>query len=344
MKKIVAVSLSLLLLAGSIAVSGESRIFEDSTGRTVPLPAGIDRVAVTGPMAQYMVFAIAPEKLVGLSEGWNAAARSKLSGEALSLPVLGQLYGGKGEINLEELLLSDPQVVIDIGEPLPGIAEDMERLSLQTGLPFVHLDAGLMSLDSCFLSLGELLGKAEEAASLAEYCRRVCRIGAELAAREEKKSLLYITGENGLNVIARGSFQGELVDLLSENRAAVESPSSMGTGNEVDWEQLMLWDPEVILFAPESRRAVEETGNLSLLQAVQTGSFAMVPHDLQNWMGFPPGCQRLMGMLWLGRLLYPEQAQYDLYELIGEYYRLFYHCELSREAFDELLSDCRFHP
>ena len=36
--------------------------------------------------------------------------------------------------------------------------------------------------------------------------------------------------------------------LLFINQAVVASPSSRGTGNEVDMEQLYLWNPEVIIF------------------------------------------------------------------------------------------------
>jgi iron complex transport system substrate-binding protein len=53
-------------------------------------------------------------------------------------------------------------------------------------------------------------------------------------------------------------------------------------------------------------------------------------------MGGPPSINRYLGMLWLGKILYPQYAQYDLYTETAEYYRLFYGKELSRERFDRL--------
>lgn len=57
-----------------------------------------------------------------------------------------------------------------------------------------------------------------------------------IADSVDKVNLLYITGDEGLNVIAQGSFHAEVIDLLSNNLAVVDEPSSKGTGNEVDME------------------------------------------------------------------------------------------------------------
>ena len=46
-------------------------------------------------------------------------------------------------------------------------------------------------------------------------------------------------------------------------------------------------------------------------------------------MGFPPGVQRCLGLLWLGKVLYPEDADYDLSAKAAEFYELFYHCSMT---------------
>ena len=42
-----------------------TRVFTDSCGREVTVPTDIQKVAVSGPLAQMVVFAIAPDKMVG---------------------------------------------------------------------------------------------------------------------------------------------------------------------------------------------------------------------------------------------------------------------------------------
>ena len=169
---------------------------------------------------------------------------------------------------------SGAQVVIDVGEPKDTIVEDLDALQEQTGIPFVHVSATIETMGDAYRKLGELLGMEEEAETLATYCDETYAMVKDVAEHVEKANLLYITGDAGLNVIAQGSYHAEIIDLLSNNLAVVDSPSSKGTGNEVDMEQLMLWNPDVILFAPDSVYAsVGDDPLWQSLTAIQNGSY-----------------------------------------------------------------------
>ena len=314
--------------------------FTDSVGRTVELPYEITKVAISGPLAQIVVFALCPDRLVGIASKWDKSAEKFLATEYYNLPELGQLYGGKGELNLETLLASGAQVVIDVGEPKKTIVEDLDGLTEQTGIPFVHVTATLATLGDAYRKLGELLHMETEAEALAAYCDATYAKILSIAGQVEKVNLLYITGDQGLNVIANGSYHSEAIDMLSNNLAVVDSPSSKGTGNEVDMEQLLLWNPDVILFAPGSIYAtVGEDETWKSINAIANGAYYEVPMGPYNWMGFPPSAQRLLGMLWMAKLLYPDAADYDLYTEVAEYFRLFYHCDLAQADFDELVAN-----
>ena len=314
--------------------------FTDSVGRTVELPAEITKVAISGPLAQIVVFALCPDRLVGIASKWDKSAEQFLATEYYNLPELGQLYGGKGELNLETLLASGAQVVIDVGEPKDSIGEDLDALSAQTGIPFVHITATISTMGDAYRKLGELLHMPDEAEALAAYCDAVYERTIGIAESVDKANLLYITGEKGLNVIAKNSYHAEVIDLLSNNLAVVDSPSSKGTGNEVDMEQIMLWNPDVILFAPGSIYATVGTDPLwSGISAIEAGRYYEVPMGPYNWMGFPPSVQRLLGMMWMEKLLYPDAASYDLYAETAQYFKLFYHCELSEDAFNALVAN-----
>ena len=345
MKRIATLLLALLMVLSVCATAvadtePATRAFTDSVGRTVEVPYALEKVAVSGPLAQIVLFALCPDRLVGIANKWDETAAQYFDAKYYDLPVLGQLYGGKGELNLETLLNSGAQVVIDVGEPKGSIAEDLDALQAQTGIPFVHITALTATMGDAYRKLGELLNMPEEAEALAAYCDRVYARTVEIAEGVEKKNLLYITGDEGLNVIAQGSYHAEIIDLLANNLAVVESPSSKGTGNEVDMEQILLWNPDVILFAPGSIYAdVGSRPEWQTIPAIQNKAYYEVPFGPYNWMGFPPSVQRYLGMLWMSQLLYPETAQYDLYEAVKEYYGLFYHCELTREQFDALVAN-----
>ena len=318
----------------------ETRVFTDSVGREVTVPAQIDQVAVSGPMAQIVLFALCPDKLVGISNAWDESAAQYLDTEYYNLPLLGQLYGGKGELNLETLLESGAQVVIDVGEAKGSIVEDLDALQEQTTIPFVHISATLATMDETYTMLGDLLGMPDEAKTLADYCRSTYDRALTIADSVEKANLLYVTGDAGLNVIAQGAYHAEVIDLLSNNLAVVDDPSSKGTGNEVDMEQILNWNPDVILFAPDSiYDTVADDATWQGVTAIQNGAYYEVPMGPYNWMGFPPSVQRLLGMLWMAKVLYPEAADFDLYTEAAEYFKLFYHCDLTREQYDALVSN-----
>lgn len=342
MKKKVCLLVVCLLVAACAApaCAQESRSFVDSTGREIALPDQIARIAVTGAMSQHVLFALAPDMLVGISSPWPEEAMPYIQAQYLSLPVLGQLYGGKGTMNLEALLAAEPDLVLDVGQGKTGMGEELDQLSRQTGIPFLHIDADLLTFDSAFVQLGELLNRQEEANALAQFWREGIQKAQKAANGGPKTRLLYIVGTDGLGVIAKGSYQASVIDYMADNAAVVDAPSSRGTGNEVDMEQLLLWDPECIIFSSGSVfQRVAEDALWQKLTAVQNDRFYEAPYGPDNWMGFPPSCQRMLGMLWMGKLLYPDAADYDLYEETQQYFRLFYHCELTKTQFDQLVAN-----
>ena len=314
-----------------------TRVFTDSCGREVTVPADIQRIAVSGPLAQIVVFAIAPDKLVGVANVWDESAAAYVDAKYLELPLLGQLYGGKGELNLETLLAAAPDVVIDVGEPKGSIAEDLDALQEQTGIPFAHIDAYLASMDDTYAMLGDLLVMPTEAQALADYCRNAYDTVKAIVDSVEKVNMLYVTGEEGLNVIAQGSYHAEVIDMLCNNLAVVDEPSGKGTGNEVDMEQILNWNPDVVIFAPGSiYGTVADNENWQTITAIKDGRYYEVPVGPYDWMGFPPSVQRILGMQWMARVLYPDAADYDMYETTRTYFQLFYHCDLTAEQYAAL--------
>jgi len=318
------------------AAGAAARTFTDSLDRQVEIPSSIDRIAPSGPLAQIVLFSLAPEKLVSLSSDWSDTAAAYLDVSYLQLPVTGQLYGSKGTLNLEGIAAVDPQLIIDIGDRKDGMAADMDALQEQLGIPVVFIEAATAGMSDAYRMLGELLGLSGEAEALASYCDEI--YGNTVAVMEEmgnnKAKLLYCLGQEGTSVIAKGSYHGEIIDLLADNVAVLDNPSSKGTGNEVDFEQLCRWEPDVILFAPDGAYALAgEDARWRELDPIAEGRYYEVPFGPYNWMGFPPSVNRYMGMIWLSELLYPDAFEYDLYDEAARYYRLFYHCELTQEQF-----------
>jgi len=255
---------------------------------------------------------------------------------------IGQLYGGKGEMDLEALLAAAPQVVIDIGEPKDTMAADLDSLTEQTGIPFIHVNATVATAPEVYRTLGNLLHREEQGEALAVWCESTYAnlesIMSAVDADGARRSVLYCLGDAGVNVIAEGSFHAETIDMMAENLAVVEEVVSHGAGNEVDLEQILVWDPEIILFAPDS--IYETVGSMDGwqgLSAIEQGAYYKTPYGPYGWLSSPPAVQRYLGMLWLSALLYPDYVNYDLQEAVTEYYDIFYSCDLTEEMYQDLM-------
>lgn len=337
---ILLLSLSALAAQGQIETvqQGATRSYTDDLGRTFTIPAKLQKVALSGPLAQIIIFPLAPDTLVGISNPWDKKAATFFDSKYYNLPVIGQLYGSKGALNPETLLQSGAEIVIDVGEQKKNMTSDLDGLTTQTGIPFVHIDATTRTMGKAYRTLGALLGREAEGEKLATYCEETLAMIEAMGQKVKKARLLYLTGSDGLSVIAKGSYHAEAINIIADNIAIIENPSGKGTGNKTDMEQILIWNPDVIFFAPECDIAASIEGNSAWqgLTAIKEKRYYQVPSGPYNWMGFPPSVQRYLGMLWGMKVLYPETATYDLYAETKRYFSLFYHADLSRETFDEL--------
>ena len=348
MKKLISFLTALTLILGLTACgapaagyAGDTVIFTDDRGREVEIPAEISRIVPTGPVAQAILYTIAPDLLVGLAARWSATAEGVVPQAYLDLPYFGQLYN-TANLNVEELALAAPQLIVDVGQAMSTGSEDLDTLSAQTGIPAVYVSASLETMPQTFRTLGRLLNREEKAEKMAQVCERVYdrTISIMEQVGANKVDALYVLGESGLNVLANGSYHAQLMDLLTNNIAVVDAPSSKGSGNEVTLEQIALWDPALILFAPDANYdTAPVTDTWKELTAVSTGNYLKVPESPYNWVGTPAAVQRCLGMIWLTAQLYPAYCDYDPKAEILEFYELFYGCALTEEQYRELTKD-----
>ena len=352
MKKLISILLVLAIMLSLAACGAPARkedpaatmpaqVFTDDLGREVVLPEEISRIVPTGPLAQIVLYAIAPDLFVGLAAKWGSTAVGIVPDEYLNLPYFGQLYNS-ANLNVEELALADPQVIIDIGEPKGSAQEDLENLQIQTNIPTVYINTTLETMPQTFRTLGKLLNREEKAEELALFCERVYARTVSIMEQVggNKVNALYVLGEDALNVLAKDSYHSELIDMMTNNVAVVDNPSSKGSGNQVTMEQIALWNPDFVLFAADSiYDTAAETDTWCDISAIANGNYIEVPEGPHNWMGTPPAVQRYLGLIWLTAQLYPEYCDYDVEAEIYEYYRLFYGCELTAEQYQNLTAN-----
>jgi iron complex transport system substrate-binding protein len=349
-RKIVGFTLALTLTFGltgcgnksGVSEKGETVLFTDSCGREVELPKEISKVAPSGAVAQMILTTIAPDLLVGLSATPSSEQSQYLPDDYMELPTFGQFYGTKANLNMEALIAAEPQVIIDLGDRKENHDGEMDAVQRQTGIPTIFIETSLGKFADAYRTLGALLHKEEKGETLALYCENLVETAEAHAAKipeDERLSVMYATGSSGLNGIAEGSIQGDVIGLVGAiNACVVEAPSDSGMGNPISMEQLYLFDPDVIVMSaggPFSEMGTDKTWGQ--LTSVKNGTYYEIPNLPYNWMSNPPSLNRLLGIWWLGNLLYPDVYDYSMTDKAKEFFRLFWDYELSDEEAAQLL-------
>ena len=153
------------------AAQNETRTFTDSAGRTVEVPAKIDRIAPAGHTATQVLLTMAPDKLVTISTELTADQAKYLGGDYANLPVTGAAFGAKGDLNKEAVAASGAQILIDTGEIKDGMKEDLDTMQQQLGIPVVVIETKMEDYGAAYEKLGELLGMEDRGKELSDYCK-----------------------------------------------------------------------------------------------------------------------------------------------------------------------------
>lgn len=319
-----------------------TRTFTDSCGREVELPSTVSKIAASGPLAQQVLLTIASDEMVGLAVKIGDDQKAYLGDSLSDLPVFGQIYGGKGDFNKEAVASAAPDVVIDLGEAKKTIKEDMDQLQEQLGIPCVHIETSLETYGDAYATLGELLGRQDRASELSSYCTKAYdEVSGVVSALGDgdRVQVAYLLGDSGLNAIAKGSFQGTVVDLVATNAVVLDDVSGSGQGQEVNLEQIAAFDPQMIVFGPNSiYGSVGSDPAWANISAIKGGNYYQVPGSPYNWLSSPPSVNQVLGMQWLARICYPQKFQGSVEDLAKDYYKTFYSHELTDAEVQTLLA------
>jgi iron complex transport system substrate-binding protein len=110
---------------------------------------------------------------------------------------------------------------------------------------------------------------------------------------------------------------------------------------EVSPEQVMLWQPDVLLLSKEMGffDQIYEDKTWASIKAVREKQVYEVPYQPYEWLDRPPSVQTVLGLQWVGNLLAPDIYDFDMVEKAREFYELFWSYELTEENITELLGN-----
>ncbi|MDO5708415.1 MAG: ABC transporter substrate-binding protein, partial [Andreesenia angusta] len=312
----------------------ENKIFTDSVGRENEI-TNAEKIVPSGKLAQLMISMVAPEKLVSLA----GEASDVQKGIPEGLPITGQLYGGDGQMNYEEIINMKPDLIIDIGEEKDNIKEDLDKVQDTTKIPTIFINASLENTAEAFRTLGKLLGNEKRGEELAEFTEDAISFAKSGSVKiKQKKRVYQTTSEDGLGADLDGTAHTEILNLIgAENAANIEAQGGK-PGQPVSMEQVLEWNPDIIIannIGLAEKLLNDE--NWQGIEAVKNKTVYNAPQDPFSWISKPPSANRIIGIYWMATMVYPEVYEVDLKEKTKEWYKLAYDYELNDEEYEKLL-------
>jgi len=297
----------------------------DAAGRAVPVPAKVTRVFPAGPPAAILLYTLAPELLLGWPRANRPEELQYLLPDVGRRPEVGRITGRGNTANLEVVLALKPDLILDVGSTRPTFVSLAERVQEQTGIPYALLDGRFAAIPETYRKLGALIGRPDEGADMARYCDGMLatvqeRIGS--IPSDERPRVYYARGPRGLVTGLGGSINVETIELMAQNVAG----GTRGGLANVSIEQVLVWNPDVIVTIDQDFAAnVRNDPAWAGVKAVREGRVHLSPKMPFGWVDFPPSVNRLIGLMWLGAILYPKLFPEDLTALTREFYTRFYH-------------------
>lgn len=342
-------SLLALLPALLLAAGASARTVTDSAGRPVALPERVTRVYAAGPPASILVYIVAPETLTGWPRALHPHERPYIAEAYRDLPETGRLTGRGNTVNLETLLKSEPDLILDFGSLRDTYVSLADAVQEQTGIPYLLIDGRFENTPAALRLVGEILGVEARGEALAAYVEALfAEIDAGLAGLpDDARPRTYLArGPAGLETGLKGSINTEIIERAGGLNVADPGDASVRRGIvNTSIEQVIAADPDTILTWDRTFYDKVRTDPLwAGIDAVRRGRVYLSPTAPFGWIDRPPSVNRIIGLRWLSGLLFPERFAFDLDAETRRFYRLFYHVELSDTELDGLIDWARGDP
>ena len=310
----------------------------DMAGRIMLVPDTIRNVYMNKP-GSLLLYAIAPDLAVCRSLWLNKTALPYMDSAYIALPYT--------DDSVEEIVKLQPDIIINYFSVNEQSVDQADMLAEKTGIPVYMVEMDMTAYPKTFNSLGKLLNREQQTKRMNVFVRTYLdTISARVAKipEESKVKVYYAEGDCGLQTDPSGSFHSQVIDFVgAKNVAQVSSLPEKGMSN-VSMEQILLWDPDVVLCwtgwgkSVTTYQCINNDKVWQSLRALKNGKMYQIPYVPYGWFDRPPGTNRIIGTVWTAKLLYPDIFPYDIKKVTREYFNIFYHIALSDEQLEEVLN------
>lgn len=314
----------------------QKKTIVDMAGKSVEVPEKVEKIAVTcyGGASHEVAILGAGDKIVAQPPMQRFPQLVKMLPGFADVPDVGSF----DEVNVEEILKLEPDVVI-----ASVSSEKGNKKIEEAGIPVVTVLTGRADIEGLkkeFKMMGDLLNKEKEAEKLVAFWNERLKLIEDHVSeipQDERKRVYYVLGDllhtNG------GSFWGH---YLITTAGGINVAEEIGKARDISIEQLLEWDPEVMILSSNEGRfiPVEEVKNnpqMADVKAVKDNALHLCPVGTFWWDR--PSPEAILGMTWLAKTLYPDKfTDIDLEKDIKDFYKEFYNYELTSDEVKAFLN------
>ena len=241
------ISLFNIPLTPNLYAGDKSRTVIDSAGRKVTVPFEIKRIACLYAFAGHAVTMLGRgDDIVAISNGLR---RDSLLHEICPSIMNAMVPKSQGAINFEELLRAAPDILFLARESANNKAE-MDKLE-RFNIPVLIVDySDIKGQQHAVEMIGEAIGSHRKASIYTDYfeaCIKRVQKAVESIPMEQRPKLYHSVNEATRTTIEEGLTSDWLKVTGAINVASSSRVNLMEGKNFVSLEQILLWDPDIIL-------------------------------------------------------------------------------------------------
>lgn len=312
----------------------------DQRGRRISFDGPVRRIATAIIPSPSMLAAVDGEydRVVGINESTLTANREGIFGTLFPASKKTTTIAGADFVpNVETVMKLEPDVVLQWGDMGDEVIAPLEK----AGLNVIGLTYGTQEMMETWIRIfGTLLGKQRRATTLLDRMHDEDRKVRELVkghGESAAQKVLYLKAASDGYTTATGS---DYVTHWTELAGGVNVAHDLtATAPQVSTEQILAWDPEVILLSGFDEKAPADVfadASLSPVRAVRDRRVYKVPLGGYRWD--PPCCESPLMWRWVAQILNPGiAARNGLRSRIKETYDLLYGYDIAPAETDEVL-------
>ena len=291
----------------------------DQAGREVTIDQEPQRIITAYYITSSLLIALdLDERIVGIENDPEKRAIYGLSApQLLELPQIGTAK----ELDIEAVMALEPDLLV-LPMKLKNTVPTLEEL----GLTVLIVDPEDQPRVNGMI---RLVGQATDRTDLAETILDWISLRQKFLAEkltDIRMPTVYLAGNSSmLKTAGDAMYQADMIRLAGGTNVASAIEDTYWA--EIDYEQLLAWDPEYIILAAEATYSVEDVladPNLADCKAVVSGNVYRLPNQAEAWDSPVPGS--ILGAIWLGNVLHPDKiGDSECTALMNEFYETFYH-------------------